>query len=119
GGREKRLGGARRPDRIHKNDIRRWSQGMANPTPLYFDEDYAGRSRFGRMIAPQSFGVCTDTSHGAGPAIQGVIPGQHMIFGGDEWWFFGGRVEPGDAVSDHRVPFGYTVATTEISRPQQ
>ena len=75
------LGGDVLKDPIAPNDVRRWAQGMQNPNPLYFDEEFAAASRFGRLVAPQSFGVCTDTSHGAGPAIQGVIPGQHMIFG--------------------------------------
>ena len=59
-----------------------------------YDEEYAAESRFGELVAPQSFAVCTDDSHGAAPAIQGNIPGTHMLFGGDEWWFFGPRIEP-------------------------
>jgi acyl dehydratase len=99
------------------NDLRRWAQGMQNPNPLYFDEAVAARSRFGRLVAPQSFAVCTDTSHGAGPAIQGEIPGQHMIFGGDEWWFFGPRIEPGDAIRHDRMLFDYKVAETKFAGP--
>ena len=69
---------------------------MANPNPLYFDEDYAAREPLRAAWWRRSRSrVCTDTSHGAGPAIQGVIPGQHMIFGGDEWWFFGGAHRAG------------------------
>ena len=56
------LGGARLIEPIHANDVRRWAQGTANPNPLYFDEDYAAESRFGRLVAPQSFAVCTDTA---------------------------------------------------------
>ncbi|HXK25745.1 MAG TPA: MaoC family dehydratase N-terminal domain-containing protein, partial [Myxococcota bacterium] len=104
-------------DPIHPNDLRRWAQGMQNPNPLYFDEQYAAQSRFGRLVAPQSFAVCTDTSHGAGPAIQGTIPGQHMIFGGDEWWFFGPRIEPGDRIQHDRMLFDYKVAETKFSGP--
>jgi acyl dehydratase len=113
----KPLGGARLVEPISKKDLRRWAQGMANPNPLHYDEDYAVESRFGRMVAPQSFGVCTDTSHGAGPAIQGVIPGQHMIFGGDEWWFFGGRIEPGDVINHDRMLFDYKVSETKFAGP--
>ena len=64
------LGGGHLIEPIAKNDIRRWTQGMQNPNPLYFDRDYAAESRFGEIVAPQSFGVCTSDTHGAGPAIQ-------------------------------------------------
>ncbi|MGH7341483.1 MAG: FAS1-like dehydratase domain-containing protein [Candidatus Rokuibacteriota bacterium] len=113
----KPLGGGRLKDPIHPNDLRRWAQGMQNPNPLYFDEQYAAESRFGKLVAPQSFAVCTDTSHGAGPAIQGTIPGQHMIFGGDEWWFFGPPIEPGDRITHDRMLFDYKVAETKFSGP--
>ncbi|MFP8877790.1 MAG: MaoC family dehydratase N-terminal domain-containing protein, partial [Myxococcota bacterium] len=63
------------------------------------------------------FAVCMDTSHGAGPAIQGTVPGQHMIFGGDEWWFHGPRIEPGDRINHERMLFDYKVANTKFSGP--
>jgi len=113
----KPLGGGRMKDPVQSNDIRRWSQGMQNPNPLYFDEAYAAEGRFERLVAPQSFAVCMDTSHGAGPAIQGVVPGQHMIFGGDEWWFYGPRIEPGDRINHERMLFDYKVANTKFSGP--
>ncbi len=113
----KPLGGARLKEPIHVNDVRRWAQAMQNPNPLYYDERYAAESHFGELIAPQSFAVCTDTSHGAGPAIQGTIPGQHMIFGGDEWWFFGPRIRPGDAFSQDRMLFDYKVRETKFAGP--
>lgn len=113
----KPLGGGRFKDPVAANDIRRWAQGMQNPNPLYFDEVYAREGRFGELVAPQSFAVCTDTSHGAGPAIQGHIPGQHMIFGGDEWWFFGPRIRPGDAITHDRMLFDYKVAETKFAGP--
>ncbi len=111
------LGGGILKDPIHPNDLRRWAQGMQNPNPLYWDEACAAAGRHGRLLAPQSFAVCTDTSHGAGPAIQGVIPGQHMIFGGDEWWFFGPEIEPGDRITHDRMLFDYKVAETKFAGP--
>ena len=113
----KPLGGGQLKEPVQINDLRRWAQGMQNPNPLYFDEGYAADSRFGELVAPQSFAVCTDTSHGAGPAIQGVIPGQHMIFGGDEWWFFGPRIVPGDLIRQDRMLFDYKIAETKFSGP--
>jgi hypothetical protein len=111
------LGGARMKDAVHVNDIRRWAQGMQNPNPLYYREDYAAQSRFGRIVAPFSFAVCTDDSHGAAPAIQGYIEGTHMLFGGDEWWFFGPRIYPGDRLRQDRMLFDYKVRQTQFAGP--
>ena len=111
------LGGGRLKDPIVTNDIRRWAQGMQNPNPLYYDEEYALAGSNSEFVAPQSFGICTDTSHGAGPAIQGVIPGQHMIFGGDEWWFYGPRIRPGDSIRHERMLFDYKVSNTSFAGP--
>ncbi|NNL65238.1 MAG: hypothetical protein HKP30_03245 [Myxococcales bacterium] len=111
------LGGAHMRDDVHVNDIRRWAQGMQNPNPLHYDDDYAAESRFGQVVAMQSFSVCTDDSHGAAPAIQGTIPGTHMIFGGDEWWFGGQRIRPGDRIRQDRMLFDYKVSETKFAGP--
>ena len=44
---------------------------MQYPNRLHFDEDFAAESEFGRIIAPQSFAVCTIAGHGATPANSG------------------------------------------------
>jgi acyl dehydratase len=111
------VGGGQLKEPIRTLDIRRWAQAMQNPNPLYYDEDYAEQSVFGRIVAPQSFTVCCDTSHGASPAIQGSIPGSHMLFGGDEWWFFGPRIYPGDKVHVERLAFDYRVTNTSFAGP--
>jgi acyl dehydratase len=111
------LGHSELKDPITANDIRRWCQGMQNPNPLHFDERHAAEGRFGRLVAPQSFAVCASDSHGAGPAIQGRIAGMHMIFGGDEWWFFGPRIEPGDRIRLETMLFDYKVAETKFAGP--
>jgi N-terminal half of MaoC dehydratase len=111
------LGGGYLKDPVHVNDIRRWAQGMQNPNPLYYDDRFAAEGRFGRIVAPQSFAVATDVGHGATPAIQGTIPGSHMIFGGDEWWFFGPRIEPGDNLKGERMLFDYRVTETKFAGP--
>ena len=111
------LGGAHMKDDVHVNDVRRWAQGMQNPNPLHYEDAYAAESRFGAIVAPQSFAVCTDDSHGAAPAIQGTIPGTHMIFGGDEWWFYGRRIRPGDRIRQDRMLFDYKVVDTKFAGP--
>ncbi len=99
------------------NDIRRWVQAMHYPNPLHYDERWAAESRFGEILAPLSFTVACDTSHGASPAQVGRIPGSHLIFGGDDWWFFGPRVRPGDKLVCHRMPYDYKVADTKFAGP--
>ena len=99
------------------NDIRRWVQAMHYPNPLHYDERWASESRWGEIVAPLSFTVACDTSHGASPAQVGRIPGSHLIFGGDDWWFFGPRVRPGDKLVCHRMPYDYKVADTRFAGP--
>jgi N-terminal half of MaoC dehydratase len=99
------------------NDIRRWVQAMHYPNPLHYDERWAAEGRWSEIVAPQSFTVACDTSHGASPAQVGRIPGSHLIFGGDEWWFFGPRVRPGDKLVCHRMPYDYKVADTRFAGP--
>lgn len=99
------------------NDIRRWVQAMHYPNPLHYDEHWAESGRFGSLVAPQSFTVTCDTSHGCSPAQVGKIPDSHLIFGGDDWWFFGPRVWPGDHLICHRMPFDYRVTETRFAGP--
>ena len=102
---------------VATNDIRRWVQAMHYPNPLHYDEHWAARSRFGELVAPQSFTVACDTSHGCSPAQVGKIPGSHLIFGGDDWWFFGPRIRPGDHLICHRMPYDYRVTDTRFAGP--
>jgi hypothetical protein len=104
-------------DPVSVGDIRRWVQAMHYPNPLHYDERWAAESRYGSIVAPQSFTVATDTSHGCSPAQVGKIPGSHLIFGGDEWWFFGPRIWPGDHFVCHRMPYDYRVAQTKFAGP--
>lgn len=99
------------------NDIRRWVQAMHYPNPLHYDRRWAAESRFGTIVAPQSFTVACDTSHGCSPAQVGLIPDSHLIFGGDEWWFFGPRIAPGDHLVCHRMPYDYRVTDTSFAGP--
>ncbi len=99
------------------NDIRRWVQGMQYANPLFYDREAAEAGPFGEIIAPQSFAVCCDVGHGASPAIAGKIPGSHMIFGGDEWWFYGSRIRPGDQLHSERRFLDYVIKQTKFAGP--
>ena len=104
-------------DDISGADIRRWVQAMHYPNPLHYDRAWAEQSRFGELVAPQSFTVACDTSHGCSPAQVGRIPDSHLIFGGDEWWFFGPRIRAGDHLVCHRMPYDYKVTETSFAGP--
>lgn len=108
---------ARMKEPLHNNDFRRWVQAMHYPNLLHYDHDFAAEGRYGRLVAPQSFAVATDDGHGAGPACVGRIPNSHLIFGGDEWWFYGPKIFGGDDITNEKVPFDYVVKDTKFAGP--
>lgn len=108
---------ARMKEPLHNNDFRRWVQAMHYPNLLHYDHDYAAEGRYGRLVAPQSFAVATDDGHGAGPACVGCIPNSHLIFGGDEWWFYGPKIFGGDDIVNEKVPFDFSVKETSFAGP--
>ena len=102
---------------IGNNDIRRWVHAMHYANLLHFDPDFAAASRWGKLVAPQSFPIVADESHGSAPACVGCIPDLHLLFGGDEWWFYDVRISGGDMVTNHRIPFDYVVKNTGFAGP--
>ncbi len=104
-------------DPCNATDIRRWVQAMDYPNPIHWNEELANESKFGGIVAPQSFTVAMDYGHGCHPACVGKIPGSHLIFGGEEWWFYGTPVFPGDKLTQNRRFDGYNVADTSFAGP--
>jgi hypothetical protein len=102
---------------LSDTDIRRWAQAMHYPNRLHYDDDFATESRFGHIVAPLSFAVATDDGHGSAPACVGRIPNSHLVFGGDEWWFYGPRMVGGDLIHNERIPFDYVVKETKFAGP--
>ncbi|WP_317928896.1 MaoC family dehydratase N-terminal domain-containing protein [Halioxenophilus sp. WMMB6] len=102
---------------IANNDIRRWAHAMHYPNRLHYDPAFAAESRFGKLVAPQSFAIATDDGHGAAPACVGKIPNSHLLFGGDEWWFYDTPVVAGDFIFNERIPFDYVVKETGFAGP--
>ena len=104
-------------DACNATDIRRWVQAMDYPNPIHWDEEFARASRFGGIVAPQSFTVAMDYGHGCHPACVGKVPGSHLIFAGEEWWFYGTPVRPGDKLVQSRRFDGYSIADTGFAGP--
>jgi acyl dehydratase len=111
------VGGGQLWDPCSSSDIRRWVMAMDYPNPLHWDEEFARRSRFGGLVAPQSVAVALDYGHGVQPACVGHIPGSHLIFGGEEWWFYGCPVRPGDKLFQERRFHDFKVADTKFAGP--
>jgi acyl dehydratase len=104
-------------DPCNATDIRRWVQALDYPNPVHWDEEFARASKFGGIVAPQSFTVNMDYGHGCHPACVGKIPGTHLIFAGEEWWFYGTPVRPGDKLTQQRRFDGYSVTDTGFAGP--
>ncbi len=102
---------------VANNEIRRWAHAMHYPNLLHFDPAFSAASRWGKLVAPQSFPIAVDDGHGAGPACVGRIPNSHLLFGGDEWWFYEPRVFAGDMIFNERIPFDYVVKQTSFAGP--
>jgi acyl dehydratase len=111
------VGGGQLWEPCSASDIRRWVMAMDYPNPLHWDTEFARESRHGGLIAPQSIAVGLDYGHGAQPACVGHIPGSHLIFGGEEWWFYGARVRVGDTLFQERRFHDYRVTQTRFAGP--
>ena len=104
-------------DPCNATDIRRWVQAMDYPNPLHWDEGFARASSHGGIVAPQSFTVAMDYGHGCHPSCVGNIPGSHLIFAGEEWWYYGTPIRPGDKLVQERSFAGYKLADTAFAGP--
>jgi len=111
------VGGAQLWEPCNRTDIRRWVMAMDYVNPLHWDQRFARDSKFGDLIAPQSMIVALDYGHGNNQACVGHIPGQHMIFGGEEWWWYGTHVRPGDQLFQERCFTGYKLRDTGFAGP--
>ena len=111
------VGGGELTEPCGVTDIRRWVMAMDYPNPIHWDGGFAKQSRFGGIVAPQSFAVAIDYGHGAQPACVGHIPGSHLIFGGEEWWHYGPRIQPGDRLTQRRFFHDYKLTDTKFAGP--
>jgi hypothetical protein len=113
----KEVGGMQLKEPVSLTDIRRWMLALDYFNPIHFDEEAAKRTKAGEILAPQSFFANCCAGHGTMPAIVGYIPGSHVVFGGDEWWFYGPRIRPGDKITTKRRFHGYDIANTKFAGP--
>jgi acyl dehydratase len=53
----KLVGGGQLHEPCAKSDIRRWVMAMDYVNPLHWNQEFAGQSKFGDIIAPQSMAL--------------------------------------------------------------
>lgn len=81
-----------------KDAIRHWAHGVGDTNPLWTDEEYATKSRFGCIVAPPTY-LNTATSGPQAPydpkysvppeqRTGGRLPGVGGLHGGSEWEFY-------------------------------
>jgi acyl dehydratase len=83
-----------------RDGIRHWVEGIGDTNPLWIDEEYAAKSRFGTLLAPPSFVFTCNQGpwhRGAAKSKGTGMPGIHAIWGGEDWEWFG-EIRRGDAI---------------------
>ncbi len=68
-----------------KDAIWHFAEALGDDNPLWTDEEYASKSRYGRIIAPPTF-LYTFSSFGSAQAGMG-LPGVHALWAEDDWEF--------------------------------
>jgi acyl dehydratase len=66
---------------VERGAVRRFAEAIADPSPLYVDEDAARGSRYGRLLAPPTFPRTFDYGEVEGFALPeaGLIHGEFRI----------------------------------------
>ncbi|MDP2951974.1 MAG: MaoC family dehydratase N-terminal domain-containing protein [Chloroflexota bacterium] len=79
-----------------KDAIRHFAWGIGDSNPLWTDEEYARKSKWGCLLAPPCILYAMD--RGASGHLGGGLPGIHAMFSGTDWeWFLPIRV--GDRIT--------------------
>ncbi|MDO8567482.1 MAG: MaoC family dehydratase N-terminal domain-containing protein [Dehalococcoidales bacterium] len=66
-----------------KENIRRFASGMGDINPLWRDEEYAKKTRYGTIVAPPAWYYSVST-----PFVQQGLPGVHAFHSGNDWEFY-------------------------------
>lgn len=91
---------------VTKKDIRRFAQAIGDPSPLYYDEEYAKTTRFKSIVAPPLFGqafgfedVPPEQLLPDGSPIEAAvpIPAKKLVGGGSVFENYI-RFKPGDKI---------------------
>ncbi len=70
---------------VSRDAIRHWACGIGDDNPLWLDEEYTGKTRYGGIIAPPTILYACDR---VASGYVGGLPGVHAMYSGTNWkWF--------------------------------
>lgn len=81
---------------VEKGHIRMMAEALDDPNPLWQDEEYAKKTRYGGIIAPPAL-LCNARA-GTGRGVQMKSPFLRALAGGDELEYYL-PVRPGDVIT--------------------
>jgi len=80
---------------VEKGMIRKFAEAIGDPNPLYYDEEYAKKTRYGGIVAPPTFVAYFKA--GQPPEVDS-LPWLPKLHGDDEVEFYG-PIRPGDVIT--------------------
>ncbi len=82
---------------IEKGMIRKFAESIEDPNPLWQDEGYAKKARYGGIIAPPGLLMGVEM-RGRGMELPFQLPGGQILDGGGEWEYIK-PIKPGDVLT--------------------
>ena len=82
---------------IEKGMIKKFAQAIEDPNPLWQDEEYARKSRYGGLIAPPGFIYAIDSEELIKYMVS-LNPYDHLLNGGTEAEYYQ-PITPGDVIT--------------------
>lgn len=82
---------------VEKGHIRRFAQAIGDDNPLYLDEEYAKKSRYGGIIAPPTFPT-TFGFEGEG-VLQGLDINYARLLHGEQEYEYFSPIKAGDTIN--------------------
>jgi len=92
-----------------KDAIRKFADGIGDINPLWHDEGYAKKTRYGRIVAPPSWVYSVYPTW----VLQG-LPGVHAFHSGNDWEFYKPIFE-GDKITPESIFTGFEVKKSEFA----
>ncbi|WP_212772896.1 MaoC family dehydratase N-terminal domain-containing protein [Polycladomyces abyssicola] len=83
---------------VERGAVKRFAEAIQDLNPLYFDEEVAKKSRWGRLIAPPTFPMTFDYGQ-----IEGLILPESGLIHGDQTFHYQRPLFVGEEVSCYTV----------------